>query len=502
MGNEKAIIETSDAIETTDPVQTAGLLLNGVDLPASTGQTFDRSGPLGGQPVTRAAAASTADASRAVDIAAGAFPAWSALDAEHRHQLLIAAGQSLLDHAEHLITAMVQETGATHGWARFNVSLGAQMLVQAATLSSQVGEQLIESNRPGCTAMAVRQPAGVVFSMAPWNAPVILGVRSLAAPLACGNTVVFKSSEMCPQTHRLIVQALLDAGVPGGALNLISSAPAAANAVVEAVIAHPAVRRVNFTGSTRVGRIVAQMAGRYLKPVLLELGGKAPLIVLDDADLKAAVDAACFGAFVNQGQICMSTEKIVVHEKIADEFTAALRDKVLTIVAGDPRNPETTFGCVVDDSAAKRLAGLVDDALAKGAVLEVGGKTDGVFMPATVLSRVTPAMRVYSEESFGPIVSIIRAGGDNEAVRIANDTEYGLTAAVFSRDVDRAMALARRIESGICHINGPTVHDEAQMPFGGVKASGYGRFGGQAAISEFTDLRWITVQDGDIHYPL
>jgi acyl-CoA reductase-like NAD-dependent aldehyde dehydrogenase len=284
-------------------------------------------------------------------------------------------------------------------------------------------------------------------------------------------------------------------------INIISNAPDDAHDIVEALIAHPAVRRINFTGSTRVGRIIAQTAAPYLKPVLLELGGKAPMIVLDDADLDAAVDAAAFGAFMNQGQICMSTERLVVDEKVADAFVEKLAAKAARLPAGDPAKGDVVLGSVVNAEAIRRIAELVEDAKAKGAKVVTGGDAQGTIMPATVVDHVDSSMRLYAEESFGPIVSVIRVSGEDEAVRIANDTEYGLSAAVFGRDVGRAMAVAQRIETGICHVNGPTVHDEAQMPFGGVKASGYGRFGGKAAIHEFTELRWITVQNGPRHYP-
>jgi len=270
---------------------------------------------------------------------------------------------------------------------------------------------------------------------------------------------------------------------------------------VEAAVAHPAVRRVNFTGSTRVGRIVAELCGRHLKPVLLELGGKAPLVVLDDADLDAAVDAAAFGAFMHQGQICMSTERIVVDDAVGDSFVSKLRAKTATLKVGDPAQGQFPLGGVVDVSTVERVNGLLDDAVAKGARIVAGGKATNTLMPPTVVDGVKPGMRIYSEESFGPVVAVIRASGVDEAVRSANDSEYGLAAAVFGSDVGRALAVAQRIDSGICHVNGPTVQDEGQMPFGGVKASGYGRFGGKAAIDEFTDVRWITVQQATRHYP-
>jgi acyl-CoA reductase-like NAD-dependent aldehyde dehydrogenase len=271
--------------------------------------------------------------------------------------------------------------------------------------------------------------------------------------------------------------------------------------VVEALVAHPWVRRINFTGSTRVGRIVAELAGRHLKPVVLELSGKAPLVVLDDADLEEATNAAAFGAFMNQGQICMSTERIIVDQRIANEFAEKLAAKVAALPHGDPRKGDFPLGSVVDMRTVERLRRLVDDALAKGAKRLTGGDGEGTILAGTVVDHVTPDMDLFREESFGPSVSITRARDTEEAIELANDTAYGLSSAVFGRDIARALDVARRIESGICHVNGPTVHDEAQMPFGGVKESGYGRFGGKAGIHEFTDLRWITIQTTPRPYP-
>jgi benzaldehyde dehydrogenase (NAD) len=301
--------------------------------------------------------------------------------------------------------------------------------------------------------------------------------------------------------HRLIGSCLAEAGLGDGVVNVVTNAPEDAQAVVEALIAHPAIRRVNFTGSTRVGRLIALACAKHLKRALLELGGKAPLVILDDADLDAAVNAAAFGAFMNQGQICMSTERIVVDDKVADAFIEKFAAKAKGLPHGDPRKGNVVLGSLVSSAAGDRVRGLMDDAVAKGAVVAAGGHGSGTIMPATIVDHVTPAMRIYAEESFGPVVTVVRVSGVDEAVRVANDTEYGLSAAVFGRDIARALAVAKRIESGICHVNAPTVHDEPQVPFGGTKASGYGRFGGRAAIDEFTELRWITVQTGPRHYP-
>jgi benzaldehyde dehydrogenase (NAD) len=482
-------------------MQFISMLIDGASVQASNGATFERRNPLDGEVATRAPAATVADAVAAVDAAAAAFPAWSAMGPGARRALLMKAAHALEARGEAFAAAMAAETGASGMWAGFNVHLAAGGLLEAAALTTQINGELIPSDVPGSLAMGVRQPAGVVLGIAPWNAPVILAVRAIALPLACGNTVVLKGSEVCPATHGLIAEVLQEAGLPKGVVNFVTNAPADAGAVVEAMIAHPKVRRVNFTGSTHVGRIIAATCARYLKPAVLELGGKAPLIVLDDADLDAAVSAAAFGAFANSGQICMSTERIIVDQRIADTFVAQLAAKSRGLPLGDPRKGLVVLGSVVDMSTVERCNALIDDALVKGATLVCGGKADSTLMPATLLDHVTPAMRIYAEESFGPVKGIVRVDGEEEALACANDNEYGLSSAVFSRDVARAMNLARRIESGICHVNGPTVHDEAQMPFGGVKSSGLGRFGGQAGIAEFTDLRWITVQTAPRHYP-
>ena len=478
------------------------MLIAGEAVAAEGAATFERRNPLDDSLATRAPAASVADAIRAVEAAAAAFRQWRRTGPGERRALLLKAADALDAKTAEFVATLPRETGATGLWAGFNAHLAASMLREAAALTTQIAGEVIPSDVPGSLAMGLRQPAGVVLGIAPWNAPVILGVRAIATPLACGNTVVFKGSELCPHTHWLIAQAFVDAGFPPGVVNYITNAPADAAAVVDAMIAHPAVRRVNFTGSTRVGRLIAEQCARHLKPALLELGGKAPLVILDDADLDAAVNAAAFGCFMNSGQICMSTERLIVDEAIADAFIERFAAKARALPLGDPRKPDpVVLGSVVGMSTVAHCNALIDDALAKGATLVCGGKADNTLMPATLLDRVTPAMRIYHEETFGPVKAIVRVKGVDEAIACANDNVYGLAAAVFGRDAARAIEVAQQIESGICHVNGPTVHDEAQMPFGGVKGSGWGRFGGKAGIAEFTDLRWVTVQTGERHYP-
>jgi len=478
------------------------LLIGGAWTDAGSGHSYEQTFPYTGEPVGIAAAAGRQDAHAAVDAARTAFPEWSHSAPGMRRTILLKAADLLTARAEEIAQIVTEETGGVFGWGMFNVALASGMLREAAAQAYGLVGEVIPSDVPGKLAMGVRQPAGVVVAIAPWNAPVILSTRAVAMPLAYGNTVVLKASEVCPRTHAAVVRALEEAGLPPGVINLITNDPTDAADVVDELIAHPATRRINFTGSTKVGRIIAETAGRHLKRTLLELGGKAPMVVLGDADLDRAAAAASFGAFFHQGQICMSTERIVVDRSVADPLAQKLAARASALNVGDPREPTTHIGPLINRAAMERMTGLVRDAVGKGAQALSGGEADGACFPPTVLAGVTPEMRVYSEESFGPLVAIVAVVGPDHAVAVANDTEYGLSAAVFSENVPAALELAQRIESGICHVNDTTVQDEPQMPFGGVKASGWGRFGGRAALEEFTELRWITVQNLPRQYPI
>ncbi len=463
---------------------------------------FERINPMTGAVASSAKAMKAADMADVAERASAAFPAWAAMGPNARRAILMKAAVALESKADAFVAAMMGEIGATKGWAMFNLGLAAGMVREAAALTTQISGETIPSDKPGCVAITLREPVGVILGIAPWNAPIILGVRAIAVPLACGNSVILKASESCPRTHSIIIEAFAEAGFPEGVVNIVTNAPADAGDVVGALIDHPAVKRINFTGSTAVGRIIAKRAAEHLKPCLLELGGKAPLIVLDDADLDEAVKAAAFGAFMNSGQICMSTERIIVVDAVADAFAKKFAAKAKSMATGDPREGTTPLGAVVDLKTVTHVNALIDDAVGKGATLLSGGKADSVLMPATVVDGVTDNMALYRDESFGPIVAMIRAKDEADAIRLANDSDYGLSAAVFTRDTARGLRVARQIQSGMCHINGPTVHDEAQMPFGGVGASGYGRFGGRAGIDSFTELRWITIETQPGHYPI
>lgn len=483
-------------------VQNQLLFINGEWQAALDNRTFEKTNPFTGKTIARFSSAGRSDAARAIDAASAAFPEWSAAPPAVRRNLFLKAADILDRRQPEIARAMATEMGGTFGWGMFNCIFAAGLLREAAAQAYGLIGEIIPSDLPDTVAMAIRQPVGVVIGIAPWNAPLILGMRAVAMPLAYGNTVVLKASEESPSTHLAIAEIFHEAGFPKGVINVITNSPADAAEVVDELIVHPQTRRINFTGSTKVGRIIAEKAGRHLKRVLLELGGKAPMVVLEDADVEAAVAAANFGSFMNQGQICMSTEKIIVESPIAEAFGQKLAARANALKVGDPLEPETQLGPVISKAAIERLQSLVDDALAKGAKLLSGGKSQGPCYLPTVLYGVTPEMRVYYEESFGPLASIVIVANAEEALRAANDTEYGLSAAVFSRDVSKAMKIAEQLESGICHINGATVHDEPQMPFGGVKSSGWGRFGGRAALEEFTELRWITIRRTPTRYPI
>lgn len=477
------------------------IIIGGKRVGAEGGRSFTRANPVSGATVSRAASACHADAEAAARAAQVAFPAWAALAPSERRARLNAVADIMLARHDDFVACMMAETGATRGWASYNVAEGANMFREAAAMVTQIKGEVIPTNVPGNIAMSVRQPAGVCLGIAPWNAPIILGARAVAMPLACGNTVILKTSETCPATHDLIGECLLAAGLDRGEANVLHASAEDTPAVVASLIEHPAVRRINFTGSTRVGRIIAQKAAAELKPVLLELGGKSPLVVLESADLDKAVDAAIFGAFMNQGQICMSTERIVVDAKVSQAFVEKFSKRTLALTAKDPAVGEAELGAMVSEPAAARIDELIADAHAKGATIITNGARQGTVMPATIVDQVTPAMRIYAEESFGPVTTVVHAEDTEDCIRIANDTGYGLSAAVFAEDIAEATRVAGQLQTGICHINGPTVHDEPQMPFGGTKASGFGRFGGSAGIDAFTELRWITIQSGPRFYP-
>lgn len=465
--------------------------------PRAAGLVVERVSPIDGKLVSSERAEDRAGSLRLVTRAAAAFPDWSARTPEERGNLLAGAADSLEAYAPELRQAMVEEIGATGDWVQKNLSLGAELLREIGKYAGEVERVTEIADARGHYSRAERVPCGVVLGISPWNAPLVLGVRAIAAPLLCGNTVLLKGSEFAPRTFRLLGEALAHSGLPEDVVQVFLTRAEDSEEVVEALIASPVVRRVNFTGSTRVGRRVAELCARHLKRPLLELGGQSAMLVLDDADLDLAAAAALAGAYRNQGQICMSTERLIVADSVADTLVERIEAGRKALVLGDPRDARTDLGPVIGEAAAERLVGLIGDAVAKGAERIGGGRVHGAYLEPTLLDRVEPDMRIYREEVFGPVLTITRVASDLEAVTVANDSDYGLAAAVFGRDLARAEKVARQVQSGMCHINRPTFDDTPHAPVGGVKASGYGRFGGEWAIREFTELRWITSPSAD-----
>lgn len=459
---------------------------------AETPDLILRTSPATGRVVSREVAHNLSDSLGFVSCAAAAFPQWSTLPVESRAQFLCALADRLTANQDILCETMINEIGAPRAWAEHNVVFAVRILRRVAEQSMVLSRPEVIQTQQDIVSEAHRVPCGVSLGIAPWNAPLILGIRAIAAPLLCGNTVLLKGNEIAPATFRLIGDAVREAGFPKDVVQVFLCPQEESECIVDALIEHPVVRRVNFTGSTRVGRRIAELCAKHLKRPLLELGGQAPMVVLDDADLELAATAAVRGAYLNQGQICMSTERLIVHASVADALVGKINERRKALTVGDPSDPATDIGPVIGIGAAERLSGLVSDAVSKGAQLIGGGGVRDAYFEPTLLDGVEADMRLYSEETFGPVLSVTRVNTDQEAVTVANDSDYGLTASVFSSNMTRARTVATQIHSGICHINRCTVDDDPNAPFGGVKASGYGRFGGRWALDEFTELRWIT----------
>jgi acyl-CoA reductase-like NAD-dependent aldehyde dehydrogenase len=470
---------------------------------AGNGGTYEDRNPYTGEVLAKVAAGTGDDARRAVEAAQAAFGAWSQTPPAERQRIFLAAADILERRSDEVVGLLASETGCCiYGFGMFQMGFVPGLLRQAAALAYSPIGQVLPSDLPGTMAMGLRRPVGVVGAIFPWNAALILSARGIAAPLALGNTVVAKPSEESPFVGGLLwAEIFAEAGLPDGVLNIVTHAPGEAAPIGEELVEHPAVRRLNFTGSTATGRKLAEAAGRNLKRVVLELGGHNPLLVLDDADLDYAVDASAFGAYLHQGQICMSARRLVVDRKVADEFLERLAAKTAGLAVGDPATPGTIIGPLITTQALETVAGRVAEAVAGGARVLAGGERVGNCYQATLVADVPPDSELARVETFGPVAMVEVVDGADEAVARANATDYGLAAGILTGDPDRGMALADRLQAGIVHVNDQPVGDEPQMPFGGVKDSGWGRFGGQAAVDEFTELKWVTVQSGTRPFP-
>lgn len=463
---------------------------------ADDGATFDSLNPSDGSVIARIADASATDVDAAIAAAHAAQPHWAAQPPAARARMLHKAAALFAERQETFAQMLIAETGSGFGKAMFECSLVTLGLAEAAGLTTREIGETYPSNVPGKINRTLRTPAGVVGAISPWNFPLYLSLRSFVYAMALGNTVVLKPSEDSPLTGGLMLAELLaDAGVPAGVFNVVTTGRDGAVAVGNAFTTDRRIAVVSFTGSTAVGKALSTACAQNFKKIVLELGGKNPMIVLDDADLDRAVDLAFFGSFLHQGQICMSCDKILVHRSIHDAFVEKLVAKTRNFVPTSPDEQTCVIGPIINDRQLVRIAGMVDDAVAAGAVVQCGGEAQAPYYTATVLTGVTPEMAVWTDEVFGPVTTVTPFDDEAEAVAMANDTPYGLTASVLTGDVMRGEMLAERIRAGMVHVNDSTVHDEPHCPFAGLGASGGGgTWGPRGAIEAFTTQRWISIQ--------
>jgi len=465
---------------------------------AADGGTAEVLEPATGTPLTSTGVAGPTDVDRAVVAAARAQEAWAAAPPAERAAVLRRAARLIEDATDQIVPWIVRETGGTVPKAHFEISLALANFHEASGMPTQPPGVVLPST-PDRESFAKRVPHGVVGVISPWNAPFILSARSLAPAIAVGNAVVLKPDVQTPVCGGFILaQALTAAGLPAGVLQVL---PGGAEAG-EALVNHPGVAMISFTGSSAVGRRVGELAGRGLKKVSLELGGNNAYIVLADADVPAAASAGAFGSFLHQGQICMASGRHLVHESVAEEYAAVLAEKAGRLPVGDPHTGDVVIGPLINERQLKRVDALVQDSVAAGARVRVGARFDGPFYYPTVLDRVLPEMAVFAQEIFGPVAPITTFRDDDEAIALANMTEYGLSAAVQTSDLDRGTRIAERLRSGVVHVNDQTINDEAWIPFGGVGASGNGsRFGAPANWDAFTSWRWYTRRATPAPYP-
>ena len=467
----------------------------------SAGSTFADYNPANGEVWAEVSDGVRKDAKKAIEVAAAAQAEWAALPHSQRAGFLLKAADILEKRQMDFVNALIDEGGAWIGKGMFESGYVPGIFRAAAAAVYQMNGEILPSEH-GKVSMVVRQPLGVVSVISPWNFPLLLSARGLAVALAVGNAVVLKPSEETPVSGGLMIAELFEeAGLPAGVFNVITCSRENVVEVGDELVTHPQVGGISFTGSTAVGRQIAARAGGLLKKACVELGGKDALIILEDADMERALNAATFGAFMHQGQICMSVERIIIDESIADEFTGRFVEKVKTLNVGDPREMPNVIGPIINRRQLDRIHGQVTEAVEQGARLLAGGTHEQLFYRPTVLGDVRPEMRVFREETFGPVAPITTVKGVDEAVALANDSEYGLSAGIITRDEEKGFAVARRLQTGMAHVNCSSVNDEPHVPFGGVKSSGVGRHGGMASVEAFTESRWLTLERGGRHFP-
>lgn len=467
------------------------LWIGGRYQPAGSGRYFDDRNPDDDTVLARIAEATTGDVAAAVDAAQAAFAGYGQTLAAEREAWLSRAAGIMEGRRQEFIDILVDEVGSPLGKAQFEVQYAVGCLRAAAGAARRVTGQTLPSDIPGHFSMSVRQPLGVVAAISPFNVPLLKNAKLTATPLATGNTVVLLTSEEAPLVAHALAQVYREAGLPDGALNIVTGF---GDRIGDALTTHPLVKAVMFTGSSRVGKHIATLCGERMKRVILELGGKSPMIVLADADLEQAVEAAAFSVFFFQGQACMAASRIYVEQPVYEAFCARLKARAESLTLGDLRDPGTWIGPIISGRQRERVRHHVEDAVARGARVLTGGSWQGNRCRPTVLLDVKEGMTVCREETFGPVTSVYPVANAEEAMRRARDTVYGLSAAIHTRDINKALPMALAMNSGMVHINAPTIHDEPHVPFGGTGESGFGREGTDIDIDTLTEWKWITVQ--------
>ncbi|MEW2293687.1 aldehyde dehydrogenase family protein [Streptomyces sp. NPDC006743] len=431
--------------------------------------------------------------------AARAQKQWAATNPYARRAVFEKALRLVEEREQEITEVIIAELGGTHLKAAFELHLVKEFLRESVHLALAPEGRILPSPSDGKENRVYRVPVGVVGVISPFNFPFLLSVKSVAPALALGNGVVLKPHQNTPVAGGTLVAKIFeDAGLPGGLLNVVVTDIAE---IGDAFIEHPIPKLISFTGSDKVGRHVATVCAAHFKRTILELGGNSAIVVLDDADLDYAVDAAVFSRYVHQGQVCMAANRVLVDRSIADAFTEKFVAKVKSLKVGDPRDPQTVIGPVINSAQANAVSGVVEQALAEGATALVRGTTTDNLVAPSVLTDVPAGSALLQQEVFGPVAFLIPFDGEEEAVRIVNDTPYGLSGAVHTGDIERGVAFAKRIDTGMFHVNDGTVHDEPLVPFGGEKHSGIGRLNGETTVDAFTTVKWISVQHGRSGFP-
>lgn len=474
------------------------LYINGAYQDATSGKLSEDLNPWTGEIYATVQQANKADAEVALDNAQEAFESWKNIGPTERELIFLKAADIFTQRADELEEILIDEQGATLLKAGYETHHTPSFLRSMAGECRRVTGETYLSDYPGVKSYSIRRPLGLVLAISPFNFPLLLTIRKIGWALASGNCVILKPSEVTPVISLKIAEIFTEAGLPAGVLNVL---PAEGKDLGDVLIADPRVKKVTFTGSTKVGRAIAETCAKYGTKITLEMGGKNPLIVLNDTDIDYAVNTAAFSNFLNQGQICMTGSRVIVEAGVYDKFVRKFTEKVKKIKYGNPREPGVIVGPLIRSNQTDFIQTQVDLAVNEGAKLLVGGRSENsVYLP-TLLADVTQNMSIFSTECFGPVVSVIKANDFDDAINIANNSEYGLSAAILTNDLEKSMAAVELIESGMVHVNGPSVRDEAVVPFGGVKNSGLGREGGKFSMDEFTELKWITIQTGQQKYP-